>query len=217
MKGRTIVVWVLEFAAITAIGVISSKAWSLWWLALPAGLIVCLKLLEGRRQATDLHLQIRRQLQLLLSVLPTDGAHVRCTYHVPVKRLFSGKVRLRQVFDYVGDQGGGGRSFAVEKGIVGVAYSQKETRVENFSSDVEYRQHMLTDYGYTSAEVGRRRADRRSYLCDPVLDEAHRVLGLLYFDSDRCGLFTLREGDPRWRMIRAATALIRGQLLSQGR
>jgi len=185
----------------------------LWWIALPACVILAVKVVEAGSLVRGRHLHVRQQLHLLLSVLPTDGAHVRCTYHVPVKVGWRRRVRLLQAFDYVGDQGGGGRPFEVAKGIIGVAYSAKGTRVENFSSDAEYRQRMVSEYNYTEAEVGQRRADRRSYLCDPVLDESHKVLGLLFFDSDRCGFFTLDEANPRWHMIRVAAGVIRGPLL----
>ena len=213
MNAKTFASWAVEFACVAAIGVLPSAGASLPWLALPAAVIVALKLLEARWRARDAQLHICQQLHLLLSVLPVDGAHVRCTYHVPVKTLSRKGVRLLQAFDYIGDQGGGGRWFPADKGIIGVAYSKKWTRVENFVSDVDYRQRMVSDYNYTEAEVGQRRADRRSYLCDPLLDESHNVLGLLYFDSDRYGLFTLDENNPRWQMIIAAGGVIRGPLL----
>lgn len=205
--------WILEFACVTAIGIIPSAGLSLWWVGVPALLIVLLKFLEARSLDRERHLHIRQQLELLMSVLPTDGAHVRCTYHVPFKTMLRRQPMLRQAFDYVGDQGGGGRSFPVGKGIIGVAYSAKGTRVENFSDDGEYRQRMVNEYKYSQGEVGQRRADRRSYLCDPILDESHNVLGLLYFDADRYGFFTSNDGNPRWRMITSAANVIRGPLL----
>ena len=123
-------------------------------------------------------------------------------------------MRLLQAFDYVGDQGGGGRLFAIDRGIIGLVLSSKETKVENFRNDAEYRDRMTSGYNYTHEEVGRRRADRRSSLCDPLLDENHTVLGLLYFDADHYGVFTLDHDNPRWRMIRAASAVIRAPLLN---
>jgi hypothetical protein len=121
---------------------------------------------------------------------------------------------LMQAFDYVGDQGGGGRSFPVDKGIIGVAYSAKGTRVENFLNDADYRQRMVREYKYSELEVGQRRADRRSYLCDPILDESHNVLGLLYFDADCYDFFTSDDRNPRWVMIKSAANVIRGPLLA---
>jgi len=196
----------------TAIGVIPSAGVGLGWITLPVAVILALKVFEARSMTTVIHLHIRQQLHLLLSVLPTEGAQVRCTYHVPLKRMWR-RVQLQQVFDYVGDQGGAGRSFSADKGIIGVAYSAKGTRVENFLNDGDYRRRMVAEYKYTEAEVGQRRADRRSYLCDPILDEGHNVLGLLYFDSDRYELFTRDDANPRWQMIKTANGVIRGPLL----
>jgi hypothetical protein len=213
MTKRTLSLWMVEFACVTAIGIIPSTTLALWWILAPAFLILIIKAVETRSFASEKNAEVRRQLQLLLTVLPADGAQIRCTCHMPVKTIVRRRVRLLQVFDYVGDQGGGGRTFDPVKGIIGVTYSAKGTCVENFRDDAEYRERMVAQYRYTRDEVGLRRADRRSYLCDPLFDENHNVLGLLYFDSDHYGLFTLEEDNPRWRMIRAANGVIRGSLL----
>jgi hypothetical protein len=68
------------------------------------------KFVEAMLLVRDRNLQIPQQMHLLLTVFPSDGANVRCTYHVPRKNLWR-QERLVQAFDYVGDQGGGGRSF----------------------------------------------------------------------------------------------------------
>lgn len=67
----------MEFACVTAIGVLPSTGVSLWWVALPSALILGLKLQETRRLAREGHLHIRQQLHLLLSVLPTESANRR--------------------------------------------------------------------------------------------------------------------------------------------
>src|SRR5713101_3407970 len=117
MNRRTVTLWTVEFVCVTAIGILPSTGVSLWWVGLPATTIVGTKLLEARLLVRESHLQIRQQLHLLLTILPTDGANVRCTYHVPMKSPWR-RERLLQAFDYIGDQGGAGRPFDTNKGII---------------------------------------------------------------------------------------------------
>lgn len=72
---------------------------------------------------------------------------------------------------------------------------------------------MVSEYNYSVMEVGRRRADQRSYLCYPMVDENHNVLGLLYFDSNIVSTFTMDEANPRWQAIRKAAEIIHGNIL----
>jgi hypothetical protein len=209
------VFWGIEFAAVTAIAVVLSTATTAAkvWVALLAVIIVATKIAEYFDNVRVRLSEIRYQVQILLTLLPTDGAKVRCTYHCPIHRLFN-RTQLAQAFDYVPEGGGGGRRFPIEKGIIGKAYSIKAPRVENFASDEQYRSRMVTEYNYTIAEVMERTADRRSYICYPVVDENHKVLGLLYFDSDQPNTFTMEQTNPRWQAIRDAGEVIRGNILA---
>ncbi|GAI61363.1 unnamed protein product, partial [marine sediment metagenome] len=58
-----------------------------------------------------------------------------------------------------------------------------------------------------------RKADRRSYLCYPIVDESHRVLGLVYFDSLHPYTFTQDKDDPKMQMITQACEAIKDRLL----
>src|SRR5205807_8865171 len=102
--------------------------------------------------------------------------------HRPYHHKIRNHTELVQAFDYIPEGGGGRRRFPIGKGIIGKVYSLKAPRVENFASDAEYRTRMVSEYNYTISEVMERTADRRSYLCYPIVDENHNVLGLIYFD-----------------------------------
>src|SRR5947207_2058192 len=119
MSRRTIIVWTAEFASLTAIAVVLSTATATakWWVALPAAIIVASKFAEylhNLRVRMDI---VRYQLQILVTLLPTDGARVRCTYHRPVTQKLRNRTHLVQAFDYLPEGGGGGRRFPIEKGI----------------------------------------------------------------------------------------------------
>jgi GAF domain-containing protein len=216
MSKRTIVIWAIEFASFTAIAVVLSTATTAakLWAALPAVIIVASKIAEYLHNVRVRMNIVRYQLQILLTLLPTDGSRVRCTYHRPVHQKLRNRTQLAQAFDYIPDGGGGGRRFPIEKGIIGKVYSIKAPRVENFASDEEYRKRMVAEYNYTTSEVMERTADRRSYVCYPVVEENHKVLGVLYLDSDKPGTFTMDETNPRWRAIRDAGEVIRSNVLA---
>jgi hypothetical protein len=215
-KHTTIIVWVVEFASLTAIAVLLSTATntSKWWVALPALLIVGTKVFEYVRSAQLRMKIIYYQLQILHKLLPSNGSTVRCTYHQPVHHRFRNRTELVQAFDYILQGGGGGRQFPTNKGIIGKTYNDKGPRVENFFSDPEYRDRMLAEYNYTATELMHRTADRRSYMCYPIVDENHIVLGLLYLDSDQPNTFTMEDTNPRWQAVRYAGEIIRSNILA---
>lgn len=215
MSKRTISFWAVEFLAVTAIAILlsTSTVAAKRWVTLPVVIIIGAKIAEYRENVHARLNSIRYQLEILLTLLPSEGARIRCTYHCPVHRIFKG-ARLAQVFDYIPNGGGGGRRFPIEKGIIGAVYRLKGPRVENFASDEEYRTRMVSEYDYTVSEVMQRTVDRRSYACYPIVDEKHEVLGLLYFDSDRVNTFTMEQVNPRWQAICAAGDVIRGHVLA---
>jgi hypothetical protein len=202
MTKRIAVFWLLDFVSVTAIAVVLStaKAATKWWVAIPVAVIILSKIAEYIQYEHAAINVVRYQLQVLLTLLPADGSRIRCTYHRPSYRWLRNRMELVQAFDYIPTGGGGGRYFSVGKGIIGKVYSIKAPRVENFASDEEYRRRMVAEYNYTVADVMERTADRRSYLCYPILDENHAVLGLLYLDSDKPTLsFRMRQtsdGEP---------------------
>jgi hypothetical protein len=215
-KHATLIVWGIEFVSLTAIAVLLSTATntSKWWVALPGLIIVGAKVFEYVGNARFRMKLVYYQLEILHKLLPGNGSTVRCTYHRPKHHRFRNHTELVQAFDYILQGGGGGRSFPTDKGIIGTTYNSKGPRVENFSSDHEYRERMMAEYNYTAAELMHRTADRRSYMCYPVVDENHVVLGLLYLDSDQPNTFTMDDANPRWRAVRDAGEIIRSNVLA---
>jgi len=177
---------ILEVLSVAFMGVIATvSSWSKWWLVAPALIYAILKYFEYRSGVHDKHLRVHDQLRVLFDLSRFEPEReVRCTYHVP-----SFHRSLLQVFHYIPTEKGGGRRFPQDKGIIGEAFRQKRFLVENFEDDDEYRRQMKLKYNYTADEVRQRSADRRSYFCYPVMDERHRVLGLIYFDSRMFGTF----------------------------
>ncbi len=215
MTRRTLVVWGVEFVAVTVIAIVLSTATtaSKWWATLPAAAIVVTKITEYVHTSRVRLEIVRHQLQVFLMLLPGNGSRIRCTYHYPIYHRIRRRTDLVQAFDYLPDGGGGGRPFPTTKGIIGKAYFVKGPRVENFASDEEYRQRMVSEYNYSTAELMKRTVDRRSYACYPLLDENHDVLGLIYLDSDTEGTFTMDATNPRWTALSAAGEVIRANVL----
>lgn len=208
--------WTIEFVSLTLMALLLStaRASAKWWVVVPVALIIANKAFEQHHYSKVRASVVRYQLQILVALLPDGGAEVRCTYHRPLHRRLMNRTKLVQAFDYIPDGRGAGRAFPTDKGIIGKVYCVKEPLVENFASDEEYRRRMVLEYNYTASEVMQRRADRRSYLCYPIIDENHKVLGLLYFDSDKPGTFTLDEANPGWQAIRAAGKVICSNVLA---
>src|SRR6266853_5949573 len=103
MSRRIIISWSVEFASLTAIAILLSTASAAakWWAVLPSVLIIGTKITEYRHnRATHINI-VQYQLEILLTLLPSDGATVRCTYHRPVHGWFNGRTQLTQSFDYI--------------------------------------------------------------------------------------------------------------------
>jgi hypothetical protein len=72
---------------------------------------------------------------------------------------------------------------------------------------------MVRKYGYTSDELQKRRADRRSYFCYSLVDEKHEIIGLIYFDASTVNTFTPDETDSKMKMLIDGCDLIKNNLL----
>lgn len=185
MKPSNILWWAIEVASVISLAVLTSYRVSLWWLILPVGGFVVGKVLDFRSGIHDRKRQVEGQLRLLMRLIDFNPEwEVRATFHVPTR---FGK--LRQVVDYLPSGGGAGRSFPRDKGIIGKAFREKRLCVESFEDDKDYRTQMVLKYRYSETELAQRSADRRSYFCFPLVDESHKVLALVYLDSDERRLF----------------------------
>lgn len=210
MEKKSYIRWGIEFLSITAITIILSKAnWSDYWIFVPIALILGLNVYESLAAVTEKHLRVKLQLDLLIKLVPfEDALDVRCTYMVHIWRK-----RFLQTCDYIPDGGGGGRRFSERKGITGKAFDEKRPLADNFESDEDFRKQMVLRYNYATEELKLRKADRKSYFCYPILDENHRVLGVMYFDSSHPNTFTLDSTIARMKMIMRACDAIRDNLL----
>src|SRR2546428_13174843 len=99
MTSRTrLGLWAIEFLSITAIGILPTSGVSLWWLALAVIVLLAAKSGEYQVNARERWAALRQEFRLLLELLPSDRADVRCTYHVPVRAPLKGYIILRQDF-----------------------------------------------------------------------------------------------------------------------
>lgn len=200
----------IEFVSVTAIGIILSQdSWSEYWILIPIAAIFAAKLFEYKVAVKEKHFRVRAELRLFMKLMELeDVLDVRCTYHVPVwgNGLF-------QTCDYIPSGGGGGRTFSRTKGIIGKAFVEKRVLAENFQDDEEFRQQMRVKYNYTADELRQRKADRKSYLCYPIADENHKVLGLIYLDSSRPNTFTLDDANHSTEVVMRVCQTIRDDLL----
>lgn len=200
MSKKKYLIRILEFICVTAITYILARAdVNNVWLVVPIAIFVGMMIWEYHLASTERQLRVRDQLRLLMAFLPFEREQaVRCTYHIPMSRFPKFQVKeLRQAFDYIGTGTGAERSFPVEKGIIGEAYCRKRVLVANFTDDEDFRQQMLSKYKYSKEELELRRADRRSYLCYSLVDEVNRVIGLIYFDSNKPQTFKSLAGQPQ--------------------
>lgn len=92
--------WVGEFACVTAIAVIL-RTTSAIFIAIPVIILVGLKIFEYRALVRQRYNKVRGQLEVLETLLPRTGSDYRCTYHIPVHRLWGNPRKLRQAFNYV--------------------------------------------------------------------------------------------------------------------
>lgn len=210
MRKREVIIRVVEFLCVVAMGVILSQAnWSRLWLCAPIAVFLALMVYDYKLVLAEKHSRVKGQLALLMKLLSFESVlDVRCTYHVPVWRK-----QLRQAFDYIPGGGSGGRKFSQGQGIIGKTFVKKRWSVENFENDAEYRTQMIQEYNYTTQELKERRADRRSYFCYSLVDENHKVLGLIYFDASKPNTFIPDETDPKMKMIISACEAIKESLL----
>lgn len=200
MSKKKYLIRIFEFVCVTAITYVLAQAdVNNAWLVVPIAIFVGMMIWEYHLASTERQLGVRDQLRLLMQFLPFEpGQTVRCTYHIPMRRFPRFQVReLRQAFDYIPTGTGAGRSFPIEKGIIGEAYCKKRALVANFRDDEDFRQQMLSKYKYSKGELGLRRADRRSYLCYSLVDEVNKVIGLIYFDSNKSETFKSLAGQPQ--------------------
>lgn len=175
---KTYTLWALESICYLAIAIILQTQVRYYFLIVPIIGIAFLKRCEYINIEKDKKNSLHAQLNLIVHYLYAQGFEsIRCTFHI-IKGT-----KFYQVLNYIPSGTGSDRTFPLDKGIIGKSFRNKESFVENFIDDCDYRDRMIKDYGYTEIEIKKRTMDRRSYFCYPLLDENHNILGVIYFDS----------------------------------
>jgi hypothetical protein len=189
MKKYQYYLWGIEFLSITAIGILTQFINLYWYLLLiPIVLIIGCKIVEYRFDRSDKMDKVKIQLELLWRLLKYEtSVHARITFHRPHKK----KKLYKQLIDYVPNGKGKGRSFNSIQGLVSKCIEKKKLVIESFSSDEEYRMKMVTEYNYTKVELQDRSADRRSYLCYPLVNNhTNIVMGVIYLDATKPNVYS---------------------------
>lgn len=178
------------------------------WLAIP-GAIKLLRASQRDREATGkqkLHelfgclWVLHRVVSKHLDADGDDGT-LRITLHKVVYAPGpEGKQKqLQQVVPYIGGFGKEpGRTWPVETGIIGLCARTGEPLRASLKSDNRkaFIEEMKTDWSYTDDGARELTPDRRAWFAVPIKDVGgHRVLGVVYLDSDVPDAFE----DPRFR------------------
>jgi len=122
-----------------------------------------------------------------------DRSQISGTFHLKVDVFITlggvSEPALVQVVDYSGRLGGKRWRFtAITKGLVGRCLRTGKPEAVSFSSEDEYRKRMVTEFGFTKAEVENRTRDARSYWAQPVI-AGRDIVGILYLFSTEPQVF----------------------------
>lgn len=165
---------------------------------------------ENKKIALDepvaLKIHVRRVHADVMAVLPSSYVgddRLRLTLHKVVwDSQGQAPKELVQVLRYVGGRGKlHRRRFPVRVGIIGLVARTKDgywaSAISN-STPNDYRESLVSQWGFTWDEAQERTLDRRSWMALPLLDErGERVIGVFYADSDDENMFK----DPAVRQI----------------
>ena len=119
--------------------------------------------------------------------------NVNATIHLKVfyysgsdDKVVSGLV---QITDYYGQQKGGlWRVTGSYKGIIGRCLRTKKSEWVNFTSDNEYEERMVKEFGFTVEEMQSRTSSARSYWAQPIF-KVNEVVGVLYLFTPEMQVF----------------------------
>jgi hypothetical protein len=147
---------------------------------------------EGLYAATAaLHAAVLHQVGQARGEIPD----LRATFHRIVPPLDQ-PTQIEQIIPYVGATGGLGRRFSLNTGITGQAVRKREPYVmsSEAESEADHRAELVSDWGYTEAQVAQITPGRYSAAAVPVLDKSgQHVLGVIYLDSSAKGIFDPAE------------------------
>lgn len=154
-----------------------------------------LERLQRKFATTSTHDEILGVLQDCVdSFAGCDKERISSTLHLTIETVEPGTsstaMGLVQISDYT-RAGLGGRRWRVLKatqGIVGRCVRIESMVHVNFRTNAEYRERMVSEFGFTRAEAERHTSSARSYLAFPVRS-AGNLIGVLYFFSTEPQVF----------------------------
>lgn len=129
-----------------------------------------------------------------------DGAddHLRATIHRVVPPSSPGRrpEEMEQLLPYLCRSGGGdGRIFSIRSGIIGRAARERLILTASRRSDDHETMvaELVREWSYPEEEARTLRADRRAWMAVPLVRPGdHRVVAVVYLDSDLGDVFTPR-------------------------
>lgn len=195
----------------------------LWWSALPFAVLVIftifefvladgvvehsypveteaiLNLLErnlGTRAVESISDKLQR---IILGFKACDQTCISGAVHIVVELNSSleGRIRfgLLQLTEYAGLLGGSkGRITTLDQGIIGRCVRTGRIEHVNFADEVEYRNRMAEEFGFSKQEADAHTKTARSYLAVPLINDS-RPIGVLYFFSTEPQVFPIAARD----------------------
>jgi hypothetical protein len=133
------------------------------------------------------------------SLKACDTARVSGTFHLVVE-LYSvdspgSEEALVQVTAYSGPLGGRRWRFTpASKGVIGRCLRSARPECVNFASLDEYRERMVSEFGFSRMELAKHTKEARSYWAEPV-ELGGRLVGVIYLFSTEPQVFP-RAADP---------------------
>jgi len=123
-----------------------------------------------------------------------DG-RLRVTIHrvMPATKPDADPEQTEQILPYIGGAGKGpGRKFSVRSGIVGrVVREQAPYASTRADDDYETFIHdLVTQWSYTEQEARALSPDRKAWMAVPIFGSSHKVIAVVYLDSNDRTLFT---------------------------
>jgi len=156
----------------------------------------------------NVHNSLLAQLNTAIQSLKgCDLSKVNGTLHLLVE-LFSPTDDLSehayvQITSYTGQLGGRRWRFSnIYKGIIGRCFRTHEAEHVNFSTQEEYNERMVREFGYTRDEMRECTLDARSYWAEPLFS-GDQFVGVMYLFSTEPQVFPLAVDQEKLKLVAA--------------
>jgi hypothetical protein len=148
------------------------------------------------RNLQEYHERIRQSIdRAIRSLNACDNSRVSGTFHLVVE-LYVGdghesEEALLQIAAYSGSLGGKRWRFtSAGKGVIGRCLRSASSEWVNFASLDEYKERMVSEFGFSPKELTKHTKEARSYWAEPV-KLGERVVGVIYLFSTEPQVFPL--------------------------